>query len=176
MAALAVFALPMPPGGKDAAVVFGPQPPMIADLHIIIARMNTPREHSMIGIRDTVLHATFPDPFDRTPDTILILERVDSPMETLKEDYHLIFIGQARFKDEKDFQEAIEEMLKVKMPPIRYKGTCRDYIWQMLQELKVRGYIVDPGVLRRYRKIYNERYEKVFKDYYTEKGIESGTI
>lgn len=176
VATLAVFALPMPPGGKDTAVVFGPQPPMIADLHIIIARMNTPREHSMIGIHDTVLHATFPDPSDRTPDTILIVERLDSPMETLKEDHHSIFIGQARFKDEKDFQEAIEEMLKVKMPPIRYKGTCRDYIWQVLQKLKVRGNIIYSGVLRKFRKIYNERYEQVFKDTHRRLGIESGTI
>ncbi|KAJ4463539.1 hypothetical protein C8J55DRAFT_494325 [Lentinula edodes] len=176
VATLAVFALPMPPGGKDTAMVFGPQPPMIADLHIIIARMNIPREHSMIGIHDTVLHAIFPDPEDRTPDTILIAEGVDIPMETLKEDHHSILSGQARFKDEKDLQEAIEEMLKVKMPPIHYKGTCRDYIWQVLQKLKVRGNIIAPGVLRKFRTIYNERYEQVFKDTHRKLGIESGTI
>ncbi|KAJ3859289.1 hypothetical protein EV359DRAFT_68290 [Lentinula novae-zelandiae] len=154
VAALAVFALPMPTGGKDAAVVFGPQPPMIVDLHIIIAKMNTIDEHSMIGIGNTVLHANLSNLLDRTPNTILTPRRLDIPLKILKEDYDTVLIGEARFKDEKDFQEAIEEMLKVKLPPIRYKGTCRDYIWKVLQELK------------RYREIYNERYEQVFKDQY----------
>ncbi|KAJ4477096.1 hypothetical protein C8R41DRAFT_923132 [Lentinula lateritia] len=176
VATLAVFALPMPTGGKDAAVVFGPQLPMIVDLHIFIAQMNTLEEHLLMGIGDTIIHANVSDESQRITNTTLIPRKFTVHLETLKKVYHTVPIGEARFKDEQDEQDVIKEMLQLKLPPFSHRGTCRDYISQVLQELKVRGYIIDPGVLRRYRKIYNERYEKVFKDYYTEKGIESGTI
>ncbi|KAJ4464220.1 hypothetical protein C8J55DRAFT_494003 [Lentinula edodes] len=165
VATVAVFALPMPTGGKDTALVFGPQPPMSVDLTIFMAQMDTLEEHSMIGIGDTQI-----------TNTTLIPRKFMRPLEELKEFYHTVPIGEARFKDKQDVQDFIEEMLQVKLPPFSHKGTCRDYIWKVLKELKVRGNIIDPWVLRKYRKIYNERYEKVFKDYYTKKGIESGTI
>ncbi|KAJ3870673.1 hypothetical protein F5051DRAFT_447327 [Lentinula edodes] len=146
----------MPTGGKDTALVFGPQPPMSVDLTIFMGQMDTLEEHSMIGIGDTVIHANVSDKFQQITNTTLVPRKFMRPLEELKEFYHTVPIGEARFKDKQDVQDFIEEMLQVKLPPFSHKGTCRDYIWKVLKELKVRGNIIDPWVLRKYRKIYNE--------------------
>ncbi|KAJ4463538.1 hypothetical protein C8J55DRAFT_494324 [Lentinula edodes] len=105
MAVLAVLASPLPPSTHDskeaAPVFFGPpRPPVTVDLQILISRWNTPREHFLIAIGDTITHATsevIPE-----QEGCLTPEIKNIPLNIAMQRYTPEFIGKASFIDDLD--------------------------------------------------------------------------
>ncbi|KAJ3879795.1 hypothetical protein F5051DRAFT_185023 [Lentinula edodes] len=155
----AVFASPLSAtrDSKGAAPVPLPrQPSESVDLLTLIAHMNTLKEHLLVAVGDTILHANKSEVVGQ--EGTLVPRRYHIPLNIAKKKYHTEFIGKASFRNEQDKQKAVEEMLAVKMPPFIEEGTCLDYIRIVLEKLKVHGSI-NPSVLEQYETIYSERVE-----------------
>ncbi|KAJ3892837.1 hypothetical protein GG344DRAFT_75603 [Lentinula edodes] len=103
VAALAVLASPLPPSTHDskeaAPVFFGPpRPPVTVDLQILIYRPNTPIEHFLIAIGDTITHAS--SEVIPAQEGCLTPEIKNIPLEIAMQKYTPEFIGKALFVDD----------------------------------------------------------------------------
>ncbi|KAJ4496314.1 hypothetical protein C8J55DRAFT_496384, partial [Lentinula edodes] len=166
---LAIFASPLSAtrDSKGAAPVLLPRQPSV-DLLILITRMNTLKEHLLVAVGDTILHANKSEVVGQ--EGTLVPRRYHIPLNIAKKKYHTEFIGKASFWDEQDKQKAIKEMLAVKMPPFVQEGTCLDYIRIVLEKLKGRG-SVDASVLEQYETIYGERLKVRYRLMHEKYGI-----
>ncbi|KAJ3914468.1 hypothetical protein F5877DRAFT_82772 [Lentinula edodes] len=161
---LTVLPLPLPTGDNNAGdidnaapVFFGPpQPPIL--IQIAIANKDTPKEHAFIAVGDTLLHAVYPTNTDHTQ---LIPQKEDMSTKAAMEAYRLGMktIGEAKFGSKFEEGKVIEELLKIKLPPIAENGNCWDFIMIVLKKMKKDGRIVGDAdsVLEKYKDIYEER-------------------
>ncbi|KAJ3900065.1 hypothetical protein F5879DRAFT_925742 [Lentinula edodes] len=159
-----ILPLPLPTGDNNAGnidnaapVFFGPpQPPIY--IQIAIANKDTPKEHTFIAVGDTLLHAVYPTNTDHTQ---LIPEKEDMSTKAAMEVYRLGMktIGEAKFGSKFEEGKVIEELLKIKLPPIAENGNCWDFIMIVLKKMKKDGRIVGDAdsVLEKYKDIYEER-------------------
>ncbi|KAJ3849505.1 hypothetical protein EV368DRAFT_85485 [Lentinula lateritia] len=163
---LSINASPLPyENRRSPPVQFGPSlppPRLIRDLQILTFYIDQPREHSTLLIGTTGVHAL-------TEDGHVSLTSILTPQKMpeeftaanltgLEETGHRVTsLGTASFRDAAEEQEAIDQILQVKLPQYAQGGNCRDFIRLALKILIRKKNVIREEVFPRFEKFYEER-------------------
>lgn len=135
-------------------------PRRIQNLQILTTRFGEAGEHSSLLIGTTCVHAL-------TEDGIIHLDSILTPKKTPKPytaqrikglvGSKQTSLGEASFRDEAEEQEAINEILEIKLPRFDQGGNCRDFIRLALGVLIRKKNAVRGEVMPKFEKFYEER-------------------
>ncbi|KAJ3996273.1 hypothetical protein F5050DRAFT_134646 [Lentinula boryana] len=135
---------PLPP---DGVTRFGPElPPGFFRPEVrlklgVVKPKQSPIGHAVLAIDDVMVHATWAD----LTDTQLIPKKVpEEDLELYRRASKWFPLGKAKFKSQADKEQALTDMLSIKLPPYgKTGGGCWDYIESALETLRKRGELLD---------------------------------
>ncbi|KAJ3872007.1 hypothetical protein F5051DRAFT_507319 [Lentinula edodes] len=174
---LAIVASPLPYGNGSKASPPGqfgpplPPPRRIQDLRILTTHIGDSEEHSSLVIGTTCVHA-MTDDRHITPASILTPKKSANVFDAATLEglqglgHRVTSLGTASFRDQADEEEAIEEMLGLRLPRFTQDGgNCMDFLRLALRVLIRRKNVKRQDVMPKFEEFYGERMV-VFKEHW----------